>query len=53
MLKEIVVKVYPLIAKVGGVLCVDGGGTREVIPLRSIKRIEDRIKELIRVHIPL
>ena len=53
MSEEIVVKVHPPTAGVGGVLCVDGGGTRGVIPLRSMKRIEDRIEELIGVYIPL
>jgi hypothetical protein len=53
MLEEIVVKVYPLTAGVRGVLYVDRGGTRGVIPLRSMKRIEDRIEELIGVYIPL
>ena len=53
MLEEIVVKVYPLTAGVRGVLYVDRGGIRGVIPLRSMKRIEDRIEELIGVYIPL
>jgi hypothetical protein len=26
-----------------GVLCIDGGGARGVLPLKVIKRIEDRI----------
>lgn len=42
MLEEIVVKVHPLTAGVG-VLYVDRGGTRGVLPLKFIKRIEERI----------
>jgi hypothetical protein len=42
MLKEVVVKVHPPTAGVG-VLCIDGGGTRGVLPLKFMKRIEDRI----------
>jgi hypothetical protein len=44
MLKEIVIKIYPPIIKVGRVLCIDRRGTRGVLPLKYIKRIEDRIK---------
>jgi hypothetical protein len=44
MLKEIVVKIYPFTTRVGGVLCIDRGGTRGVLPLKYIKRIEDYIK---------
>lgn len=40
--KEITVKTHPPTAGVG-VLCVDGGGARGVLPLKSMKRIEDRI----------
>ncbi|KAH8653952.1 acyl transferase/acyl hydrolase/lysophospholipase [Tricladium varicosporioides] len=39
---EVVVKVHPPTAGVG-VLCIDGGGTRGVLPLKFMKRIEDRI----------
>ncbi|KAH9204856.1 patatin-like phospholipase-like protein [Leptodontidium sp. 2 PMI_412] len=42
MSEEVVVKVHPPTAGVG-VLCVDGGGTRGVLPLKFMKRIEDRI----------
>ena len=42
MSEEIVVKVYLLTTGVG-VLYVDRGGTRGVLPLKFIKRIEDRI----------
>ena len=42
MSEEIVVKVHPPTAGVG-VLCVDGGGTRGVLPLKFMKRIEERI----------
>jgi hypothetical protein len=43
MLKDVVVNVHPPTAGVGGVLCIDGGGTRGVLPLKNIKKIEDRI----------
>jgi len=46
MLKEVVVKVYPLITKVR-VLYIDKGGTRGVLPLKFIKRIKDYIRLLI------
>ena len=49
MLKEIVVKVYPLTTKVKGVLYINRRRIRGVIPLRFIKRI----KELIGVYILL
>jgi hypothetical protein len=42
MSKEILVKVHPLTAGVG-VLCIDRGETRGVLPLKFIKRIEDCI----------
>jgi hypothetical protein len=48
MLKDIVVNVHPPTARVGGVLCIDGRGTRGVLPLKNIKKIEDRIRLLIR-----
>lgn len=35
-------KLYPLTARVR-VLCIDKEGTRSVIPLKLIKRIQDRI----------
>ncbi|KAH9203240.1 hypothetical protein DL95DRAFT_419207 [Leptodontidium sp. 2 PMI_412] len=41
MPEEVVVKVHPPTAGVG-VLCIDGG-TRGVLPLKFMKRIEDRI----------
>jgi hypothetical protein len=44
MPKEVVVKIYPPTAGVGGVLYIDRGGTRGVLPLKYIKRIEDRIR---------
>jgi hypothetical protein len=43
------VKIYPPTAGVGGILYIDRGGTRGVLPLKYIKRIEDRI----RLRIPL
>jgi hypothetical protein len=42
MLKEVVVRVHPPTAG-AGVLCIDGGGTRGVEPLKQLKKIEDRI----------
>jgi patatin-like phospholipase/acyl hydrolase len=36
------VKTHPPTAGVG-VICIDGGGTRGVLPLRTMKRIQDRI----------
>ena len=40
--REMVVKVHPPTAG-AGVLCIDGGGIRAVIPLEIMKRIRDRI----------
>jgi hypothetical protein len=48
MPKEIVVTIYPPTAGVG-VLCIDREGTQGALPLKYIKRIEDRIK----LRIPL
>jgi patatin-like phospholipase/acyl hydrolase len=42
MPEELKVKVHPPTAGVG-VLCIDGGGARGVIPLKLMKRIQDRI----------
>lgn len=42
MPEEMVVKVHPPTAG-AGVLCIDGGGVRGVIPLELMKRIRDRI----------
>ena len=42
MLEELTMKVHPPTAGVG-VLCIDGGGTRGVVPLKLMKRIQDRI----------
>jgi hypothetical protein len=44
MLKEVVVKIYPSTTGVKGVLYIDKGETRGVLPLKYIKRIKDRIK---------
>jgi hypothetical protein len=40
--KDVSVKIHPPTAGVG-VLCIDGGGTRGIIPLTLMKRIQDRI----------
>jgi len=40
--EEVTVKVHPPTAAVG-VLCIDGGGVRGMIPLKLMKRIQDRI----------
>jgi hypothetical protein len=45
-------KIHPPTAGVG-VLCIDGGGTRGVLPLKNMKRIEDCIKDRIGLRIPL
>jgi hypothetical protein len=42
MPNDITVKVHPPTAGVG-VLCIDGGGTRGIVPLMLMKRIQDRI----------
>lgn len=42
MPEEVIVKVHPPTAGVG-VLCIDGGGIRGVVPLRMMKRIQDCI----------
>ncbi|KAF1948543.1 patatin-like phospholipase-like protein [Byssothecium circinans] len=42
MPEELTVKVHPPTAGVG-VLCIDGGGSRGVVPLELMKRIQDRI----------
>jgi len=52
MSEKVVVRVHPPTAGVG-VLCVDGGGTRGILPLGSMKRIEKRIEDLIGLRIPL
>lgn len=42
MPEELTIKVHPPTAGVG-VLCIDGGGVRGVVPLNLMKRIQDRI----------
>jgi patatin-like phospholipase/acyl hydrolase len=42
MPNDITVKVHPPTAGVG-VLCIDGGGTRGIVPLMLMKIIQDRI----------
>jgi hypothetical protein len=44
MLKEIIIKIYPPITRVGGVLYINRGKTQGVLPLKYIKRIKDYIK---------
>lgn len=39
---DVVVKVHPPTAGVG-VLCIDGGGTRGILPLQIMKLIQERI----------
>ena len=46
MPKEVVVKMHPLTSG-AGVLYIDGGGIRSILPLGLIKRIRDRISLLI------
>jgi hypothetical protein len=46
MLKEVVIKVYPLTAK-AKVLYINKGKTRGVKPLKQLKKIKDYIKLLI------
>jgi hypothetical protein len=47
MRKEVVIIVYPPIIRLKGVLYIDKGGTRGMLPLRDIKRIKDCIRLLI------
>ena len=42
MSEEVAIRVHPPTAGVG-ILCIDGGGTRGELPLRFMKRIQDRI----------
>lgn len=42
MPEEVIIRVHPLTAGVG-VLCIDGGGARGIVPLKLMKRIQDRI----------
>lgn len=42
MPEEVVVKVHPPTTG-AGILCIDGGGVRGIIPLMLMKRIQDRI----------
>ena len=42
MSEKIIVRVHPPTAGVG-VLCIDGGGARGVVPLKLMKRIQDCI----------
>jgi len=42
MPEEVLIKIHPPTAGVG-ILCIDGGGTRGVVPLKLMKRIQDRI----------
>ena len=50
--QKVVVRVDP--PTVGtSVLCVDGGGTGGIIPLRVMQRIEEKIRDKVGGHIPL
>ena len=49
MLKEVVIKVYPLIAR-ARVLCINKRGTQGVLPLKSLKKIEDHIRLLMQLQ---
>jgi hypothetical protein len=49
MRKEVVIIVYPLTTRLKGVLYINKGGTRGMLPLRDIKRIKDHIKLPIRL----
>ena len=51
MPEDVVVKIHPPTKGVG-VVCVDGGGTRGVIPIRAMQRIEASIRDLIGAHLP-
>jgi hypothetical protein len=42
MPEDVIVKIHPPTSG-AGVLCLDGGGVRGVIPLAFMKRIQDRI----------
>ncbi len=42
MPEEVVIKIHPPTVGVG-VLCIDGGGTRGVLPLKNMQRIQERI----------
>jgi len=42
MLEEVIVRTHPPTAGVG-VLCIDGGGVRGVVPLKMLKRIQNQI----------
>jgi patatin-like phospholipase/acyl hydrolase len=42
MPEQVAIRTHPPTAGVG-VLCIDGGGVRGVLPLKMMKRIQDRI----------
>jgi hypothetical protein len=52
MPQDVIVMVLPLATGVG-VLCIDGGGIRGIMPLKLMKRIEDRIRALAGLRTPL
>lgn len=52
MRQEVIVEVHPPTAGIG-ILCIDGGGTRGIVPLKLMKRIEDRIEALVGLRTPL
>jgi hypothetical protein len=49
MRKEVIIIVYPLTIRLKGVLYINRGKTRGMLPLRDIKRIEDYIRLPIRL----
>jgi hypothetical protein len=51
MPEVVVVKIHPPTTGVG-VMCIDGGGTKGVIPLRIIQLMESKVRELIGADLP-
>ena len=52
MPEDIVVKIHPPTTGVG-LLCIDGGGAKGVVPLRIMQLIEAKLRELIEADIPV
>jgi patatin-like phospholipase/acyl hydrolase len=42
MPEKVAIRIHPPTSGVG-VLCIDGGGIRGILPLRIMKRIQDRV----------